>query len=100
MTARWPNDMQDRAMGSQVFRSGTSVGARYRKGRRARSRAASVIEVASPLQELDQTACRLEPMSEPGMPPAATRQGRVDATEGSTAMLAASAGTAKGPGNA
>lgn len=44
----------------QILRCGTSVGAQYREGRRARSSAEYVSKIQSALQELDETGYWLE----------------------------------------
>ncbi len=49
-----------RVLGHQVLRSGTSVGAQYREGHRARSTAEFVSKIESAIQELDETKYWLE----------------------------------------
>ncbi len=47
-------------LGKQVLRSGTSVGAHYREGQRAKSVADFINKIEGGLQELDETAYWLE----------------------------------------
>ena len=54
-------------LGRQVLRSGTSVGAHYREGFRARSNAEVVSKFEGALQELEETAYWLELLIESGM---------------------------------
>jgi four helix bundle protein len=55
-----PNRWVAQTIGKQVLRCGTSVGAQYREGRRARSSAEYISKVESALQELDETGYWLE----------------------------------------
>jgi four helix bundle protein len=49
-----------RVLGRQILRSGTSVGAQYREGCRARFKAEFVSKLQGALQELDETTYWLE----------------------------------------
>lgn len=60
LTSSLPQNPAARVLGGQVLRSGTSVGAQYREGQRARSKAEFVSKMQSALQELDETAYWLE----------------------------------------
>ncbi len=51
-----PQTEEARVLGKQVLRSGTSVGAHYREGHRARSTAEFISKLEGGLQELDETA--------------------------------------------
>jgi four helix bundle protein len=51
---------QRTAIGYQVFRAGTSVGAQYREACRSRSDAELISKLESTLQELDETSYWLE----------------------------------------
>src|SRR3954469_25120631 len=62
-----PRSMPGRVMASQVFRSGSSVGAHYREACRSRTDAELVSKLEVGLQELDETAYWLELISEAGM---------------------------------
>jgi four helix bundle protein len=82
-------------LGKQALRSGTSVGAQYREGTRARSPAEFVSKVEAALQELEETCYWLELLS-------AARAGSPDRlgallmeARELTAMLVSSARTAK-----
>ncbi|TWU46592.1 four helix bundle protein [Rubripirellula reticaptiva] len=50
-----PKTTEAQVMGKQVLRSGTSVGAHYREGTRARSNAEFISKVEGGLQELEET---------------------------------------------
>jgi four helix bundle protein len=51
-------------LGSQVLRSGTSVGAQYHEARRAKSNADFISKIEGALQELDETSYWLELLAE------------------------------------
>src|ERR1043166_1818537 len=55
MYSALPKTDEARTLGLQVLRSGTSVGAQYREGHRARSNAEFISKLESALQELDET---------------------------------------------
>jgi len=55
-----PASLAGRVIGSQVIRSGTSVGAQYREASRSRSNAEMISKIDSVLQELDETSYWLE----------------------------------------
>ncbi|MDD4873015.1 MAG: four helix bundle protein [Kiritimatiellae bacterium] len=59
-----PNTITGRAIGNQLVRSGTSVGANYRAACRARSRAEFVARIGVVIEEADETAFWLEMISE------------------------------------
>ncbi len=50
-----PNSMEAQIIGKQILRSGTSVGAQYREGTRARSTAEFISKIESASQELEET---------------------------------------------
>jgi len=50
-----PNSVEAQIIGKQILRSGTSVGAQYREGTRARSTAEFVSKIESASQELEET---------------------------------------------
>jgi len=50
-----PNSAEAQIIGKQILRSGTSVGAQYREGTRARSTAEFVSKIESASQELEET---------------------------------------------
>lgn len=55
-----------RVLGRQVLRSGTSVGANYREGYRARSKAEFISKLGDCLKELEETSYWLELLIESG----------------------------------
>jgi four helix bundle protein len=55
-----PKSTEAQVIGKQVLRSGTSVGAQYREGQRAKSDADFINKLEGSLQELDETAYWLE----------------------------------------
>ena len=59
-----PKTTEAQVLGRQLLRSGTSVGAHYREGMRARSVAEFVSKIEGGLQELEETAYWLELMIE------------------------------------
>ena len=59
-----PTSVQAQVIGKQILRSGTSVGAQYREGCRAKSNADFVSKLSGCLQELDESAYWLELLNE------------------------------------
>jgi four helix bundle protein len=59
--------MEAQVLGKQVLRSGTSVGAHFREGTRARSNAEFVSKLNGGLQELEETSYWLELLAESGI---------------------------------
>lgn len=59
-----PQSMVGRILGGQLLRSGTSVGAHYREGCRARSPAEFISKLEDGLQELEESAYWLELLQE------------------------------------
>jgi four helix bundle protein len=59
-----PKREEARVIGDQVLRSGTSVGAHYREGSRARSNAEFISKMNVGLQELEETEYWLELLDE------------------------------------
>jgi four helix bundle protein len=60
MYSALPKNEVARVLGHQSLRSGTSVGAHYREGHRARSTAEFISKVETAIQELDETSYWLE----------------------------------------
>jgi four helix bundle protein len=90
-----PKTTEAQVLGKQLLRSGTSVGAHYREGVRARSPAESVTKLEVGLQELEETGYWLELMSELPIlngPATADLRREVDQL---TAMLVSSVRTVK-----
>ena len=55
-----PKTTEAQVLGKQLLRSGTSVGAQYREGQRAKSDADLISKMEGALQELDESAYWLE----------------------------------------
>ena len=55
-----PKTTEAQILGKQVLRSGTSVGAQYREGQRAKSNADLISKLEGALQELEETGYWLE----------------------------------------
>ena len=66
-----PKTTESQVLGRQLLRSGTSVGAHYREGSRARSTAEFISKIEGALCELDETAYWLELLAESSIMPAA-----------------------------
>ena len=90
-----PKTTEAQVLGKQVLRSGTSVGAQYREAMRARSVAEFVSKVEGGLQELEETAYWLELLTDSGIIPGPKLVGLLKESNELTAMLVASARTAK-----
>ena len=90
-----PRTTLGQVIGRQVLRSGTSVGAQYRECCRARSPAEFVSKIESALQELEETAYWLELIVESGLKESRLLDDIRDEANQLSAMLAASAITAK-----
>ncbi|MDL1909498.1 four helix bundle protein [Chloroflexi bacterium CFX6] len=65
-----PKSTEAQVIGKQVLRSGTSVGAHYREGHRAKSDADIVNKFGTALQELDETDYWLDLLVRGGIAPA------------------------------
>jgi four helix bundle protein len=65
-----PKTTEAQVLGKQVLRSGTSVGAQYREGQRAKSDADFINKYEGVLQELDETAYWLDLLAESKIFPA------------------------------
>ncbi|OIO83766.1 MAG: four helix bundle protein [Anaerolineae bacterium CG2_30_58_95] len=72
MYVRLPKTTEAQVIGKQVLRSGTSVGAHYREGHRAKSDADVVSKFEGLLQELDETDYWLDLLVKAGIVPAKT----------------------------
>ena len=60
LVAALPNNIQGRAVGGQLVRAGTSVGANYRSACRGRSRAEFIAKLGVVEEEADESAFWLE----------------------------------------
>ncbi|TWT80520.1 hypothetical protein CA13_19650 [Planctomycetes bacterium CA13] len=61
-----PKTTEAQVMGKQILRSGTSVGAHYREGTRARSDAEFISKIEGGLQELEETVYWMELLVQSG----------------------------------
>jgi four helix bundle protein len=93
--ASLPKSTEAQVLGKQVLRSGTSVGAHYREGKRARSLAEFISKIEGALQELDETIYWLELLSESGIVPEVKLANLKNEAEELMKMLVSSAKTAK-----
>src|SRR5947208_14982998 len=84
-----PRTLAAQVLGKQVLRSGTSVGAHYREGHRARSTAEFISKLEVGLQELDESAYWLELLVEGGVFPAEKLADLMQETEELIAILVA-----------
>ena len=73
-----PKTVEARAVGSQVVRSGTSVGANYRSTCKARSRAEFVSKIGTVEEEINESVYWLELIIASQMQPAAKVQPLLD----------------------
>ncbi|HKQ52648.1 MAG TPA: four helix bundle protein [Pyrinomonadaceae bacterium] len=90
-----PKTTEAQILGKQALRSGTSVGAHYREAMRARSSAEFVSKIEGGLQELEETNYWLELLIESGIVPETKLTAMLREADELTAMLVASARTAK-----
>ena len=67
--AALPKDTISQVIGNQLLRSGTSVGAHYREGLRARSNAEFISKIEVALQELEESIYWMELIVESGIFP-------------------------------
>ena len=95
LVTRIPPTDVGRAIGKQLIRAGTSVGANYREGCRARSPAEFVSTVHIALREAEETAYWLELLVEADIVPAPLLADLMREVNEITAMLVASINTAK-----
>src|SRR5262249_28533078 len=82
-----PMTTEAQVLGKQLLRSGTSVGAHYREGHRARSNAEFISKLEVGLQELEETAYRLELLMESGILPAGRLADLIEETNQLTAIF-------------
>ncbi|MFZ5912032.1 MAG: four helix bundle protein [Chloroflexota bacterium] len=80
MYVRLPKTTEAQVIGKQVLRSGTSVGAHYREGHRAKSDADVVSKFEGLLQELDETDYWLDLLVKAGIVPAKTLEALIKET--------------------
>ena len=87
MYMRLPKTTEAQVLGKQVLRSGTSVGAHYREGHRAKSDADVVNKFEGLLQELDETDYWLDLLVKAGIVPAQTLEPLIKETNELIAIL-------------
>jgi four helix bundle protein len=94
-----PKTTEARVIGRQILRSGTSVGAQLREGKRSRSDAEMISKTESALQELEETAYWLELLAESEVVEADKLIGLRNEADQLTAILVTSARTLKSRGS-
>lgn len=62
-----PKTIEAQVIGKQLLRSGTSVGAQYHEGKRARSKAEFIAKIDGGLQELEESIYWMELLIESGI---------------------------------
>ena len=93
-----PKTTEAQVLGKQVLKSGTSVGAHYREGIRARSDAEFISKLEGGLQELEETGYWLELLTESGIVKIEKLAELLQETDELMAMLTASVKTVKNRG--
>ena len=93
--AALPRTVVAQTIGKQVLRSGTSVGAHLREGKRSRSNAEMVSKIEGALQELEETMYWLELLGEAGIVDQPLLANLMSEANEMTAILVASAKTIK-----
>jgi four helix bundle protein len=96
MYSTLPNTNVAQVLGKQLLRSGTSVGAHYREGCRARSTAEFISKLEGGLQELEETAYWLELLVEGEVVPADKLRSLQQETNDLTAIFVTCVKKAKG----
>ncbi|MBZ5497079.1 MAG: four helix bundle protein [Acidobacteriia bacterium] len=91
-----PKSTAGRAIGSQLVRSGTAIGANYRAACRGRSRAEFIAKLGNVEEETDESAYWLELIIDGGLLPGKSVQPLYDEANELTAIFAASIKTARG----
>lgn len=91
-----PKTNEAQVLGKQVLRSGTSVGAHVREGKRSRSDAEMISKAEGALQELDETMYWLELLSASGIVRPERLTAMLTEADELTAMLVAGVKTLKG----
>lgn len=82
-----PKTTEAQVLGKQVLRSGTSAGAHYREGSRAKSDADFINKIEGALQELDETTYWLELLVESGVVKADKLEALIKETDELIAIL-------------
>src|SRR3981081_844446 len=95
LVAALPNTVAGRAIGGQLVRSGSSVGANYRAACRGRSRAEFVAKLGIVLEEADETVFWLELFQEGNIFPAEKLRDLVQEANELVSIFVSSVRTAK-----
>lgn len=82
-----PKSTEAQVIGKQLLRSGTSVGAHYREGIRARSDAEFISKLEGGLQELEESCYWMELLVEAGIVPESKLAELMDEANQLTAIL-------------
>lgn len=90
-----PKTTEAQVLGRQILKSGTSVGAHYREGFRARSDAEFISKLEGGMQELEETEYWLELLGESGIVEPKKLLGLHQEADELMAMLTASVKTVK-----
>ncbi|MDI6738759.1 MAG: four helix bundle protein [Candidatus Edwardsbacteria bacterium] len=90
-----PKTTEAQVIGKQVLRSGTSVGAQVREGKRSRSDAEMISKTEGALQELEETMYWLELLTESGIVKPELLRDLMKEADELTAILVTSAKTLK-----
>ena len=90
-----PKSAEAQVIGKQVLRSGTSVGAHVREGKRSRSNAEMISKTEGALQELEETTYWLELLAESGIVKTERLIGLIKETNELMAILVTSVKTLK-----
>lgn len=93
--AALPKTTEAQVIGKQVLRSGTSVGAHVREGKRSRSDAEMISKTEGALQELEETGYWLELLVESGIMKAGLLADLMTEADELTAILVTSVKTMK-----
>lgn len=90
-----PKSTEAQVIGKQVLRSGTSVGAHVREGKRSRSDAEMICKTEGALQELEETVYWLELLTDSGIVKPGQLADLMKEADELTAILVTSAKTVK-----
>jgi four helix bundle protein len=90
-----PKTTEAQVLGKQVLRSGTSVGAHLREGKRSRSDAEMISKTEGALQELEETVYWLELLADSGIVKAELLSDLMKEADELTAILVTSVKTIK-----
>ena len=95
MYSALPETTESRVIGKQILRSGTSVGAHVREGKRSRSQAEMISKTEVALQELEETIYWMELLVESGIVKARRLSELMREADELTAILVTSVKTLK-----